>query len=1445
MSRNSKGIGLRKTLMLGAALGAISTQAGAVSVNSIQITSAQALNGGCRIGYSYSVTGNINDGTTDFFKFGLTNSTGGVINSPNSLTQVPVGNTETFSGTYDVPSITPGATDNFFTIFESTTGTNITGNVSSQVLPKSLLQAAGGGCLTFIGNTAPTADAGSDSNIAGSSNISLSGSGADSDGDPLTFAWTQLSGPSVSISNANSATASFTSPAAINQTQVLSFQVDVSDGIAAPVSDTVTLTIQAIPNTPPVADAGTDFTGVAEASNTLDGTGSSDIDNDPLTFNWQQTSGTPVGLNNQDQATASFQGPPRSNTAQTFVFQLLVFDNMGGSSSDTVTVTIPANQAPIADAGADQNIAPSAQFTLDGSGSSDPDGDGLTYSWVQSSGPSVALTGASTATPSFTAPAVAASPQVLVFDLVVNDGLLSSPVDSISLTVPTNAPPTVDAGSDQNVTEGSSVSLSGSATDPESDPLTFSWTQTAGPAVTLSNPTSLAPSFAAPAKAALPQTLTFQLTANDGNSSVSDTVSVVVAGNIAPVADAGQDAQAAGSSSVTLDGTGSSDADGDTLTYSWSQISGTSVTLSSTTASQPTFTAPAKGSTDQTLVFALIVNDGISDSIADRVSITIPANGTPVADAGPDVSVGGGSSVTLDGSGSSDLDGDPLTYSWVQSAGPVVALSNATAQQPSFTAPVATSTVQSLTFDLVVSDGVQQSTVDQVTISVQANNAPVADAGSAQSVSGEAAVTLDGTGSNDADGDSLTYTWTQTGGPSVTLSGTNSAQPSFTAPATTFSAQTLEFTLEVSDGSASDTATVEVIVAANLAPVAAISGPGGDQRGGSTITLDGSGSTDPEGEALFYIWTQTSGPSVTINNASSAQASFVAPAATGSVQTLEFQLVVVDPLDASDAETFAVTIGANQPPVADAGPPQGPINGGDTVTLDGSASSDPDGDALTYSWVQTSGTPVTLTDASAAQPTFVAPNTNETLTFRLTVNDGQESSSAAVEIAVQAVGSITLIQRISGADAQVGFTSNLTGLNTTLATTNGVAQISLQSVPAGTYSVTAQDISAQGYAITDITCDDADSSANIAARTATIELSSGEDVTCTFSTTNSREAAVQAIYTFLTGRNALILANQPDLQRRLDRLSGVGSMESGSVNAYGLTVPGSEHLPIRVSIGNDQARFRTSLGMAVEGSNDQVFDIWAEAYFSRATIGSQEADFNIFHLGADVKLADSLLVGAILQRDEFSDRGALEQGEAEGEGWMAGPYITARLAPQFYAEARAAWGSSENRVSSLTDLVDTFDTNRSLYSGSLFGELELGKKTLLRPELTLRYLQEKQEAYIDSLGITIPQQTVDQGDLSFRPRLSHLVEMESGWSLRPFAEVEGIYTFGTAPDTSIASLLPANVADIFGEFRGRVEGGVDLFSSGNFRASASAFYDGIGADNFSNRGIHLGVSFGF
>ncbi len=205
------------------------------------------------------------------------------------------------------------------------------------------------------------------------------------------------------------------------------------------------------------------------------------------------------------------------------------------------------------------------------------------------------------------------------------------------------------------------------------------------------------------------------------------------------------------------------------------------------------------------------------------------------------------------------------------------------------------------------------------------NRAPTANAGAAQSVNEFDAVTLDGSASSDPDaGTTLTYSWTQTLGANVTLSGASTAAPTFDAPDVTAldTPVVLRFQLTVSDGSLSSSATVDITVndaglGINSAPTAA-AGPDQNVAESTNVDLDGSGSSDPDGDMLSYSWIQTGGQNVTLTGANTAQPSFTAPnVAAGSPETLTFELTVDDGADnATDSVDIIVAEPASAVTVA-------------------------------------------------------------------------------------------------------------------------------------------------------------------------------------------------------------------------------------------------------------------------------------------------------------------------------------------------------------------------------------------------------------------------------------------------------------------------------------------------------------------------------------------------
>jgi hypothetical protein len=189
------------------------------------------------------------------------------------------------------------------------------------------------------------------------------------------------------------------------------------------------------------------------------------------------------------------------------------------------------------------------------------------------------------------------------------------------------------------------------------------------------------------------------------------------------------------------------------------------------------------------------------------------SNVPPVANAGAAQVVNVGATVTLNGTASSDSDGSIVTYDWAQTAGPSVTLNAAASSRPNFLAPQSTATA-TLTFRLIVTDNAgAASGASTVSITINGNAVPVANAGPPQTVPPGSIVTLSGIASSD-DGGVASYAWSQTAGASVTLINAASSTPSFTAPAGS-SASTLIFQLVVTDNTGTPSAPSTVTITVN------------------------------------------------------------------------------------------------------------------------------------------------------------------------------------------------------------------------------------------------------------------------------------------------------------------------------------------------------------------------------------------------------------------------------------------------------------------------------------------------------------------------------------------------------------------------------------------------------------------------------------------------------
>jgi len=588
----------------------------------------------------------------------------------------------------------------------------------------------------------------------------------------------------------------------------------------------------------------------------------------------------------------------------TFYFCLFILTGCGGDSAPNNTSTPSVNVQPLVNAGSDQNVDEQVHTTLAGEGS-DSDGSISTYLWRQTAGTSVVLENPSNAFASFVAP-LTTEELLLTFELEVTDNEGATARDSVDIHVlAVNAAPVSNAGTDQNVDEQVNTTLSGEGSDSDGSISTYQWRQTAGTSVVLENPSNAFASFVAPLTTEeLLLTFELEVTDNEG-ATAKDSVDIhVLIVNAAPVSNAGTDQNVDEQVNTTLSGEGS-DSDGSISTYQWRQTAGTSVVLENPSNASASFLAPLT-TEELLLTFELEVTDNEGATTRDSVDIHVLAvNIAPVSNAGTDQNVDEQVNTTLSGEGS-DSDGSISTYLWRQTAGTSVVLENPNNAFASFIAPLTTEELL-LTFELEVTDNEGATAKDSVDIHVLAvNAAPVSNAGTDQNVDEQVNTTLSGEGS-DSDGSISTYLWRQTAGTTVILENPSNASASFVAPSTT-EELLLTFELEVTDNEGATTRdSVDIhVLAVNIAP---ISNAGSDQSVDEHIntTLAGEGS-DSDGSISTYLWRQTAGTSVVLENPSNASASFVAPSTTEEL-LLTFELEVTDNegVGASDSINITVT----------------------------------------------------------------------------------------------------------------------------------------------------------------------------------------------------------------------------------------------------------------------------------------------------------------------------------------------------------------------------------------------------------------------------------------------------------------------------------------------------------------------------------------------------------
>ncbi len=445
---------------------------------------------------------------------------------------------------------------------------------------------------------------------------------------------------------------------------------------------------------------------------------------------------------------------------------------------------------------------------------------------------------------------------------------------------------------------------------------------------------------------------------------------------------------------VILDGTSSREAAGLPLSYQWRFVSKpvtSNTQFADASSGSPSFFVDEQGE----YVIELVVNNGTEDSLPKQLVVTVP-NRLPVANAGPDQLVTVGEMITLDGTGSNDLDGDLLAFNWrllQQPAGSSGELLAADIANPNITIDVA----GVYRVELIVYDGFDASVADTVLLNV-GNVPPVANAGSDIAALLGDTITLDGSASSDVNGDDLNYRWFFEGlpqGSNANLFNNASVRPSFI----TDEAGDYIVRLTVNDGLADSEPDFVTVSVGNSAPVA---NAGQDQPGnvGDLITLDSSASHDLDGDPLTYRWSIVNKPS-----GSNAQLSNIFAANPSLYLDIQgdyiSQLIVNDGTIDSAPDTVFITADNLRPIASAYYDGIGDLYTGDQVTLNGFDSYDPDSDPISYqwSWVERPpGSTAALEAADTPAPFFIVDQPGNYVA-QLVVSDS-ELSSAPVTVLI-------------------------------------------------------------------------------------------------------------------------------------------------------------------------------------------------------------------------------------------------------------------------------------------------------------------------------------------------------------------------------------------------------------------------------------------------------------
>jgi hypothetical protein len=306
-------------------------------------------------------------------------------------------------------------------------------------------------------------------------------------------------------------------------------------------------------------------------------------------------------------------------------------------------------------------------------------------------------------------------------------------------------------------------------------------------------------------------------------------------------------------------------------------------------------------------------------------------------------------------------------------------------------------------------------------------------------------------------------------------------------------------------------------------------------------------------------------------------------------------------------------------------------------------------------------------------------------------------------------------------------------------------------------------------------------------------------------------------------RANLLLSDDPD-RSRLDRRFGFWNSTDSSFNAAQDNTQGQSNLG-----GPGRARLQP-------GIDPYGLQLWSEVHASRfnddISGGDRRGDFEVLYVGGDLMISRSILIGALVQFDWMHDSSTTLNGDIDGRGWMAGPYVGIRLGPNWQFDARAAWGQSNNDITIGSD-TGSFDTDRWLTRGSLRGNWYTGPWRFTSIS-ELAYIEEHQRQYTVASGDIIPNQTVALGRFSFGPEVAYRFKTGVNSFIEPQLSFLGQWNFDHVNDIVLDGIAASPDA-----VTGQVEAAVMFGFADGITFRAAGAYEGVGSGDFSAWSLRL------